>query len=135
MASANGVALDQYRLALFGVNMLVVDNLKHSMVFQVIGQSMKFYLCSLAGGICLMLEVGSLVLPTTYQEFASFSTSINCLYDIALLYDEHCVKEDASEARSWQLLAFDAFKSLFGISTCKTSTVASEALSSTERCL
>ena len=96
---------------------------------------MKFYLCSLAGGICLMLEVGSLVLPTTYQEFANFSTGINCLYDVALLYDEHCVKEDVSEARSWQLLDFDAFKSLFGISTCKTSTVASEALSSTERCL
>ena len=38
MASPNGVALDQYRLALFGINMLVVDNLRHSMVFQVVGK-------------------------------------------------------------------------------------------------
>ncbi|KAI8366362.1 hypothetical protein EDC96DRAFT_179573 [Choanephora cucurbitarum] len=128
------VALDKYRLALFGVSMLWSFNLKNSMVFQVVGQQMKFYLCSQVGEIMLMLEVGSLVLPLTYEEYANFYTCIDHLYNVALLYEKHCGKND-EEAKKWELLDFDVVKSLFAISTSKTSTVNNEASSSTGDCL
>ena len=68
----------------------------------------------------LVLEVGSLVLPLTYEEYANFYMCVDHLYNVALLYEKHCIKND-EEAKKWQLLDFDVVKSLFAISTSKTS--------------
>ncbi|KAI8330273.1 hypothetical protein BD560DRAFT_61896 [Blakeslea trispora] len=131
------VALDTYRLGIFGMNMLWKYQLKNSMLFQVHGQEVVLWMCAIHQGICLMIEVERILLPTTYLEFVDIKGKLNKLYNLSLLYKNHCVEEE-SKAKPWQLLSYEAVKALYSLvttaskaSTVKDSTIP-EASSSTE---
>ncbi|KAI8328657.1 hypothetical protein EDC96DRAFT_530294 [Choanephora cucurbitarum] len=131
------VALDTYRLGIFGMNMLWKYQLKNSMVFHVHGQEMVLWMCTIHQGICLMIEVERILLPTTYLEFVDLKGKLNKLYNLSLLYKNYCVEEE-SKAKPWQLLRYEAVKALYGLvttaskaSTAKDSTIP-KASSSTE---
>ncbi|KAI8330270.1 hypothetical protein BD560DRAFT_61828 [Blakeslea trispora] len=125
------------RLGIFGMNMLWKYQLKNSMLFQVHGQEVVLWMCAIHQGICLMIEVERILLPTTYLEFVDIKGKLNKLYNLSLLYKNHCVEEE-SKAKPWQLLSYEAVKALYSLvttaskaSTVKDSTIP-EASSSTE---
>ena len=97
---------------------------------------MSFFLCSLFSGACILLDVGKVSLPSTFEEFINFGSQLNILYDVAKLYENYCVVDNSIAIEEWRLLDYAVLKELYdlGRSTVKTSTNA-KASSSTEDCL
>ncbi|KAI8334173.1 hypothetical protein EDC96DRAFT_525539 [Choanephora cucurbitarum] len=135
-SSADGLALDLYRIGVFGLVSLREYKLKTCLVFQTNGSRLTFFLCSVSSGVCLLLDVGKVSLPSTFEEFLNFGSQLNILYDLAKLYQSHCVVDDSSSIEEWGLLDYTVLKEIYdlGHSTVKTSTNA-KASSSTEVCL
>ncbi|KAI8377277.1 hypothetical protein BD560DRAFT_390629 [Blakeslea trispora] len=123
-APKESVALDLFRLGVFGVEMLFEYNLKSSIVFQAVGNELVFFVCFLFSGFCVMLEVESLILPSTYDEFANFGLQSHKLQNIASLYEMCCVEDSNNAARKWHKFSYDVIKNIYSIcSTTRTSTV------------
>ncbi|RCH83369.1 hypothetical protein CU098_009534, partial [Rhizopus stolonifer] len=79
--------------------------------------------------------VGSLVFPLTYDEYANVYSQVNTLYNVASLYERHCIRiEKEKERAQWQLLDYNAVKNMFEIKTSYASTVKSKAASSAKDC-
>ncbi|KAI8366872.1 hypothetical protein BD560DRAFT_149495 [Blakeslea trispora] len=119
--------------------MLWSYQLKHSLVFMAEGLKVTFFVCCVSSGICLMTEVDCLNLPSTFDEFVDFGSQVDKLYNLACLYDQHCVPGDAVYEQ-WSLLSYDAIKLTYDLhTTTKASTAkvdnSPEAASSTEVCL
>ncbi|OBZ86739.1 hypothetical protein A0J61_05211 [Choanephora cucurbitarum] len=129
-ACNEGIALDAYRLGLFGLLMLREHKLKSSMVFQVTGLNATFYLCSRLGGIVAMVEIGTLSLPSTFEDFSLFGSQTQIMFDISMLYEQHCDVDHSLAAPEWKLVSYNAIKELYGIS--ETSTVKASKTSSTD---
>ncbi|KAI8384060.1 hypothetical protein BD560DRAFT_384837 [Blakeslea trispora] len=131
-ASKEYIALDTYRLGLFGLMMLREHRLKSSLVFQVVGLNTTFYLCSRLGGIVAMVEVGSLSLPSTFVEFAHFGSQAQTMFDVAMLYQKHCNIDHSLTIHKWKLVSYSIIKELYDVCSTKTSTVKASGASSTE---
>ncbi|KAI8336462.1 hypothetical protein EDC96DRAFT_611420 [Choanephora cucurbitarum] len=135
-SSPDRLALDLYRIGVFGLVSLREYKLKTCLVFQTNGSRMSFFLCSLFSGACILLDVGKVSLPSTFEEFINFGSQLNILYDVAKLYENYCVVDNSIAIEEWRLLDCAVLKELcdLGRSTVKTSTNA-KASSSTEDCL
>ncbi|KAI8365642.1 hypothetical protein EDC96DRAFT_608226, partial [Choanephora cucurbitarum] len=127
-ALGDKVSLDTYCLGLFGLHMLWRYKLKSSLVLQVEGSHFSFFLCSLSSGICLMTKIGTLIVPSTFNDFCNISSQLHEMYNISLLYEKHCVVSE-EEVKEWQLLNFEVIKELYDLST---TTLASTANVSTD---
>ncbi|KAI8363879.1 hypothetical protein BD560DRAFT_176471 [Blakeslea trispora] len=121
------VSLDTYRLGVFGLHSLWRYNLKNTLCFQVKGQEFTFFLCSLSLGICTMIEVGTIVAPSTLLEFTNFSSQLHALYNIACLYESQCIVAEVNQ-HEWPLLSFEAIKEIYDMETTKATTASMSAL-------
>ncbi|KAI8329287.1 hypothetical protein EDC96DRAFT_529549 [Choanephora cucurbitarum] len=128
-ASKEKCYLDTYRLGLFGLKMLWEHKLENSLVIQVVGADVTFFLCFLLSGVCVMMEVDTITLPITYKKYGDIMSHLNAMYNISYLYEKHCVVVEEEEKKAeWQLISFDAVKLMYDIhSTTKTSTVCNQS--------
>ncbi|KAI8329572.1 hypothetical protein EDC96DRAFT_529377 [Choanephora cucurbitarum] len=86
---------------------------KNSLVIQVVGADVTFFLCFLLSGVCVMMEVDTITLPIYIQKYGDIMSHLNAMYNISLLVRE---------------ALFDAVKLMYDIhSTTKTSTVCNQS--------
>ncbi|KAI9029535.1 hypothetical protein CLU79DRAFT_875016 [Phycomyces nitens] len=105
-APDNLKVLDFYRLALFGKCAIEKHNLNGVLTFQTIGMNIRFYFLTLRGGFFNVLEVATIVIPTTKRDIASIVSYLDELLAIICLH-KTVAKNHNSLVSPLPILPFD----------------------------
>ncbi|KAI8352487.1 hypothetical protein BD560DRAFT_408779 [Blakeslea trispora] len=128
--SRSKLALDTYRLGVFSVALLSQHNLKHILAFQTKGLEVTFYLCFYHLGSFVMTEIEIIDFPSTTDEYCQFGTSLDALYNVCSIYEQHCHQQQQQQEST--IFPYDVLKSMYELSTSKHTTQATELVSSTD---